>query len=275
MNDRLRLVRAVHERQVQRVGAIGRVWPANVRHLPCTRDRGARDDIGEVGDTGAGTAVVAGHAHTDEYAGAHADRLRVGRGIGAGILRGRLNGPGCAVRRVGSGDLIAFSLQLHPERQRDLADITMSGEWGAARCRPVLEGPPKIRRHDHEPVCRTWIEALTDHHAGLGPIRRIADAVDLGRDRAVAAELLVHESEVIGRVPDIPTGRADNEMTIGRRIELARIAPEPQAQIGGAVGRPVLRRWPGPIDLGVVRTIDVVVLHGHGLCAAVDNGGSP
>jgi hypothetical protein len=67
-------------------------------------------------------------------------------------------------------------------------------------------------------------------------------------------------------------GGAHGKGAVALVHEMGRVAADPQAQSIDAVGRPVLLGYERVLGLAVERGVDVVVLQGHRLLAAVDNG---
>ena len=66
----------------------------------------------------------------------------------------------------------------------------------------------------------------------------VGQAVHAGRDRAVAAERLVDEAELIGVVPDVGAGAGDGEGVVALVRRSRREALEEQPQRRGAADGP-------------------------------------
>ncbi len=110
-------------------------------------------------------------------------------------------GPARPVFAVVAGEGVAAALHAHPAGRIEAG--SGGGIGTAAGAGPALERHALAGGLDHHRVDAVCVEAGTEHHARLGPLVGIGQALDTGGDGAIAAELLVHEVEFIALVPDV------------------------------------------------------------------------
>jgi len=162
---------------------------------------------------------------------------------------------------------VARAGQLHPVRHLNAAlGIACSAPIGEET---TLERDTVVRRHDHHHVLGARVQRLANHHAGLGPLVRVPDAVYSRDEAAVAVELFVGKAEFIRLAFDVHATGAHRDAVGPGLLEAHRVAPEPQAQVRHAVGAPVLRHRPGPLGLRIERRRRIVVVQRHRLAAIV------